>query len=65
MENKVMFYNTSSVRIYIDYPTQFSMQGKFKKGDVEYIASLLHYDIPFDWSGIEFKYQYEHLFFHQ
>ena len=45
------------------YPTQFSMSGKLK-GDIEYHTSILHDEINFDWSKIEFKYQNEPIFFH-
>ena len=57
-----------SVRIYIGtamgYPTQFSMSGKLKKKYLEYHTSVLHDEINFDWSGIEFDYQDECIFFH-
>ena len=53
--------NISSVRIYIGttmgYPTQFSVSGKLKKKDLEYHTSVLHDEINFYLSGIEFKYQ--------
>ena len=45
------------------YPTQFSMSGKLNKGDIEYHTSILHDQINFDWSKIEFKYQDEPIFF--
>ena len=45
------------------YPTQFSMNGKLTKSDVEYHTSILHDDINFDWSKFEFKYQDEPIFF--
>ena len=47
----------------MDYPTQFSMSGKLNKEDMEYHASILHNEINFDWSRIEFKYQDESIFF--
>ena len=44
--------NVSSLRIYIGttmgYPTQFSMQGKLNKLDLEYHNSVLHDEIIFD-----------------
>ena len=59
--------NVSSVRIYIVttmcYPTQFSMSGKLKKKDLEYHTLVLHDEINFDWSWLEFKYQDEPIFF--
>ena len=45
------------------YPTQFSMNGKFTKGDMEYHTSIFYDEINFDWSKIEFKYQDEPIFF--
>ena len=59
--------NGNSIRIYIgttmDYPTQFSMSGKLYKGDIGYHSSILHDEINFDWSKIEFKYEDEPIFF--
>ena len=59
--------NVNSVRIYIGttmgYPTQFSMSGQIKKKYIEYHTSVLHDEINFDSSGIEFKYQDELYFF--
>ena len=63
--------NVSSIRLYIGttmgYPTQFSMNGKLTKGDMEYHTSILYDEINFnfDWSKIEFRYQDEPIFFHQ
>ena len=58
--------NVSSIRIYIgttmDYPTQFYMNGKLTKGDMEYHTSIFYDEINFDWSKIEFKYQDEPIF---
>ena len=58
--------NVSSVRVYIGttmgYPTQFSMNGKLKKKDLEYHILVLHDEINFDWSGIELWYQDEPIF---
>ena len=46
--------NVSSIKLYIGttmgYPTQFSMNGKLTKGDVEYHTSILYDDINFNWS---------------
>ena len=39
------------------------MSGNLKKKDLEYSTSVLHDEINLDWSGIEFKYQDECLFF--
>ena len=59
--------NVSSIRLYIGttmgYPTQFSMNGKLTKGDMEYHTSILYDEINFDWSKIEFRYQDEPIFF--
>ena len=59
--------NISSIRIYngttMGYPTQFSMKGKFTKGDMEYHTSIFYDEINFDGSKIEFKYQDEPIFF--
>ena len=59
--------NISSIRLYIGttmgYPTQFSMNGKLTKGDMEYHTSILYDEINFDWSKIEFRYQNEPIFF--
>ena len=59
--------NVSSIRIYIGttmgYPTQFSMNGKLTKGDMEYHTSIFYDEINFDWSKIEFRYQDEPIFF--
>ena len=33
------------------------MSGKHNKGDIEYHTSVLHEEINFDWTRIEFKYQ--------
>ena len=59
--------NVSSIRIYIGttmgYPTQFSMNGKLTKGDMEYHTSIFYDEINFDWSKIEFKYQDEPISF--
>ena len=59
--------NVNAIRIYIGttmgYPTQFSMSEKLNKGDVEYHTSVLHDEINFDWSTIEFRYQDEPIFF--
>ena len=38
------------------YSTQFSMNGKLKKKDLDYHTSVLHDEINFDWSGIEYEY---------
>ena len=45
------------------YPTQFSMNTKLTKGDMEYHTSILYDEINFDWSKIEFRYQDELIFF--
>ena len=45
------------------YPTQFSMNGKLTKGDMEYHTSILDDEINFNWSKIEFRYQDEPIFF--
>ena len=45
------------------YPTQFSMSGKLNKGDIQYHTSVLHDEINFDWSKIEFRYQDEPILF--
>ena len=45
------------------YSTQFSMSGKHNKGDIEYHTCILHDEINFDWSKMEFKYQDEPIFF--
>ena len=59
--------NISSIRLYIGttmgYPTQFSMNGKLTKGDMEYHTSILYDEINFDWSKIEFRYQNEPICF--
>ena len=59
--------NISSIRQYIGttmvYPTQFSMNEKLTKGDMEYHSSVLYNEINFDWSKIEFRYQNEPIFF--
>ena len=59
--------NGSSIRIYIGttmgYPTQFSMNVKLTKSNIEYHTSILHDDINFDWCKIEFRYQDEPIFF--
>ena len=59
--------NSSSIRLYIGttmgYPTQFSMNVKLTKGDMEYHTSILYDEINFDWSKIEFRYQNEPIFF--
>ena len=59
--------NVSSLRIYIGttmgYPTQFSMNGKLTKGDMEYHTSIFYDEINFDWCKIKFKYQDEPIFF--
>ena len=59
--------NVSSIRLYIGttmgYPTQFSMNGKLTKGDMEYHTSILYDGINFDWFKIEFRYQDEPIFF--
>ena len=47
------------------YPTQFSMNGKLTKGDMEYHTSILYDEINFDWSKIEFRYQNDLYFFLQ
>ena len=47
----------------MNYPTQFSISEKLNKGDIEYHTSILHDEINFDWSRIEFKYQEEPIFF--
>ena len=47
----------------MDDPTQFSVSEGLEKGDLEYHTSVLNDEINFDWSGIEFKYQDEPLFF--
>ena len=39
------------------------MSGKLTKDDIEYHTSILHYEISFDWSKIELKYQDEPIFF--
>ena len=48
--------DVSSIRLYIGttvgYPTQFSMNGKLTKGDMEYHTSRLYDEINFDWSKI-------------
>ena len=58
--------NVSSIRIYIGttmgYPTQYSMSGKLTKGDIKYHSSIFYYEINFDWSKIEFRYQDEPIF---
>ena len=59
--------NGNSNRRYIGtavgYPSQFSISGKFTMGGIEYHISILHDEINFDWSKIEFKYQDEPIFF--
>ena len=59
--------NVSFIRIFIGtrmgYPTQFSMNGKLTKGDIEYYTSILYDEINFDWPKIEFKYQEKTIFF--
>ena len=59
--------NVSSIRLYIGttmgYPTQFSMNGKLTKGDMEYHTSILYDEINVDRSNIEFRYQDEPIFF--
>ena len=59
--------NVNSIEIYIrttmGYPTQFSMNVKLIKGDIEYHTSIIHDKINFDWSKIKFKYQDEPIFF--
>ena len=61
--------NVNSIRIYLGttmgyhYPTQFFMSGKLTKGHIEYHTSILHDEINYDWSNIEFKYQNEPIFF--
>ena len=59
--------NISSIRQYIGttmvYPTQFSMNEKLTKDDMEYHSSVLYNEINFDWSKIEFRYQNEPIFF--
>ena len=61
--------NISSIRLYIGttmhYPTQFSMNEKLTKDDMEYHTSILYDEINFDWSKIEFRYQDEPIFFLQ
>ena len=56
-----------SVRIHIEtimgYPTQFLMSRKSKKKNIEYHSSVLHEEIYFDWSRIEFLYKDEPIFF--
>ena len=48
----------------IGYPTQFSPCKKNSgKIDLKYHTSVLHDEINFDWSGIEFNYQDEPIFF--
>ena len=63
----ISIMNVSSIWIHtgttMGYPTQFSMTAKLKKKDLEYHTSVLHDEINFDWSGIEFKYQEETTFF--
>ena len=48
--------NVSSIGIYIrttmGYPTQFSINGKLTKGDMEYHTSIFYDEINFDWSEI-------------
>ena len=46
--------NVSSIRLYtgttMGYPTQFSMNRKLTKGDMEYHTSILYDEINIDWS---------------
>ena len=39
------------------------MSEKLTKGDIEYYTSILHDEINFDWSKIEYQYQDEPVFF--